>query len=124
VRHQQWEVGVMAGWLQQWGLPTSTTAPAMAWMSHGPPAAADADPPMPGMATRHDVARLAVTRGEAVDELFCRLMLDHHLGGLHMIDEVLKRGTRPDVTALALQMRTAQEREITLLNRYLAELDA
>ena len=33
---QQREAGVMLGWLQQWGLPTSTAAPAMSWMTHTP----------------------------------------------------------------------------------------
>jgi uncharacterized protein (DUF305 family) len=116
---QQREAGLMTGWLQQWGLPASTTAPPMAWMAH--PVAADTDPPMPGMATRRDVARLAVTRGRAADVLFCRLMLPHHLGALHMIDEVIRRGRRPEVIALAEQMRAAQQREIGLLNRLLAQ---
>jgi uncharacterized protein (DUF305 family) len=119
---QQREIGVMAGWLQQWGLPESTTAPPMVWMAHPTPAAPDADPPMPGMATRRDVARLAVTRGRQADLLFCRLMRPHHLGALHMIDEEVARGHRPEVIALAEQMRTGQEKEINLLDRLLAEL--
>jgi uncharacterized protein (DUF305 family) len=120
---QQREVGVMAGWLQQWGLPDSTSASPMAWMAHPPAAAPAADPPMPGMATRHDVARLAVTRGRQADLLFCRLMLPHHLGALHMIDDVIARGSRPEVIALATQMRTGQQKEINLLNRLLPELN-
>jgi uncharacterized protein (DUF305 family) len=119
---QQREVGMMAGWLQQWGLSDSTSASPMAWMAH-PPAAAAVDPPMPGMATRRDVARLAVTRGRQADLLFCRLMLPHHLGALHMIDDVVARGSRPEVIALAAQMRTGQQKEINLLNRLLTELN-
>ena len=118
---QQQEAGLMTGWLQQWGLPVSTTAPPMAWMAHPTATAADADPPMPGMATRRDVARLAVTRGRAADVLFCRLMRPHHLGALHMIDDVVERANRPEVIAIAGQMRAAQQREIDLLNRLLAE---
>jgi len=121
---QQREIGVMAGWLQQWGLPESATASPMAWMAHRPAAAPDADPPMPGMATRRDVARLAVTRGRQADLMFCRLMLPHHLSALHMIDDVIARGDRPEVIALAMQMRTGQQREINLLNRIQTELDA
>jgi uncharacterized protein (DUF305 family) len=119
---QQLEAGTMIGWLQQWSLPASTTAPAMAWMSHAP-VAGDGDPPMPGMATREDVARLAVTRGRSADLLFCRLMLQHHLGGLHMIDEETRRGSRPEVVALATDMGTAQRREINQLQRLLAQLE-
>jgi uncharacterized protein (DUF305 family) len=120
---QQREIGLMAGWLQQWHLADSTTAQPMAWMAHRPAAAPDADPPMPGMATRRDVARLAVTRGRQPDLLFCQLMLPHHLGALHMIDDVIARGKRPEVIALATQMRTGQQKEIILLSRLLTELN-
>jgi uncharacterized protein (DUF305 family) len=116
---QQWEIGVMAGWLEQWGLPASSTTPAMSWMAHGPPAAPGADPPMPGMATRREVAQFAVTRGPSVDLRFCQLMRQHHLGGVHMIDEIIQRGGRPEVKALAAQMRTTQQREIAQLDRLL-----
>ena len=133
---QQREVGLMTGWLQQWGLPASTTTPPMTWMGHavpppapGPPDGAqnpgdpdESDPPMPGMATRREVARLAVTRGPAADLLFCRLMVPHHQGALHMIDEVLRRGHRPEVLTLARQMRTDQSRELVLLNDLVAQL--
>src|SRR5918912_444295 len=37
------EAGLMTGWLQQWGLPASTNAPAMAWMGHPAPARPDPD---------------------------------------------------------------------------------
>ena len=119
---QQREAGTMLGWLQQWNQPASTTAPPMAWMTHPPATAAGSDPPMPGMATRRDVARLAVTRGRAADLQFCRLLVPHHLGGLHMINEVIARGSRPEVIALAEQMRTTQQREITQLNKLLNQL--
>ena len=121
---QQQEAGLMTGWLQQWGLPVSTTAPPMTWMKHPALVGADADPPMPGMATRRQVARLAVTRGPAADLLFCSLMLPHHLGALHMIDDVVARGRRPEVIALAERMRTDQQREIDKLNRLLAQMTA
>jgi uncharacterized protein (DUF305 family) len=119
---QQREIGVMAGWLQQWRLPDSVTAAPMAWMAHPPATAPGADPPMPGMATRREVARLAVTRGRSADLLFCQLMLPHHLGALHMIEDVVVRGSRAEVIALAARMRTGQQTEIDLLNRLLAEL--
>jgi uncharacterized protein (DUF305 family) len=120
---QQREIGVMAGWLQQWGLPDSVTTAPMAWMAHPSATAPGADPPMPGMASRREVARLAVARGRPADLLFCQLMLPHHLGALHMIDDVIARGHRPEVLALAAQMRTGQLTEINLLNRLLTELN-
>ena len=41
-----------------------------------------------------------------------------------MINEVIARGSRPEVIALAEQMRTAQQREINQLNRILARLNS
>jgi uncharacterized protein (DUF305 family) len=122
VMAQQREIGVMTGWLEQWGLAASTTRPAMSWMSHRPAAVPPADPPMPGMATRRDVARLAVARGRGADVLFCELLIPHHLGGVHMLDEVIRRSGRPEVTELAVRMRATQQREITELNRLVADL--
>jgi len=112
VTTQQREIGVMAGWLEQWGLPATSAQPAMSWMGH--PAA---DRPMPGMATREEVARFAVARGPEAARRFRELMVPHHLGGLHMIDEVLRRGSRPEVRALAGRMRAAQQREIDQLRQ-------
>jgi len=120
---QQREIGVMAAWLDQWNPPT-TTAPPMSWMNHPTATAPGADPPMPGMATRADVARLAVSRGRQADAQFCRLMLAHHVGGLHMIEEVVERGQRPEVIRLAERMRTGQRREVALLQTLVAELDS
>ncbi len=119
VTTQQREIGMMAAWLDQWRLPATSTAAPMAWMTHAA-SPAPADEPMPGMATRRDVARFAVARGRDADRRFCELMVAHHLGGLHMIDEVLRRGTRPEVTALAARMRADQQRELNVLRRLLS----
>jgi uncharacterized protein (DUF305 family) len=121
VRAQLREIGVMAGWLEQWSLPASTTTPPMAWMAHGP-AATGADPPMPGMATRREEAQFAVTRGRLADLRFCQLMRPHHMGAIHMLDEAIRRAQRPEVKGLAEQMRTTQQREIAQLDLLLAEL--
>jgi uncharacterized protein (DUF305 family) len=119
---QEREIGVMSAWLQQWRVAGVGSAPPMRWMAHRVVPSPDADPPMPGMATRQEVATLAVTRGPEADRLFCQLMLRHHLGGLHMIDEVVARGHRAEVIALARQMRADQGREITRLQDVLRRL--
>jgi len=72
---------------------------------------------MPGMATQAEVAKFAVMRGPAADSEFGRLMLAHHLGGLHMVDEAIGRAQRPEAVALARRMRTDQQREVTVLLR-------
>jgi uncharacterized protein (DUF305 family) len=124
VLSQQREIGVMAGWLQQWGVPESTQTPPMSWMTHQFVPEPDSDPPMPGMATRHEEAAFAVTRGLDVDRQFCKLMLRHHVGGLHMISEAIGRASRPETRALAQQMQTDQRREIVLLQQLLDHVDS
>jgi uncharacterized protein (DUF305 family) len=122
VLSQQREIGVMTGWLQQWNLAESTTRPAMAWMRHD--VTSPGEVAMPGMASRREVSEFVVTRGVEVDQQFCRLMLRHHQGGLHMLHEVLQRSHRPEVLALATQMRADQQREIGILQRLLTRLAA
>jgi uncharacterized protein (DUF305 family) len=70
-----------------------------------------AGPSMPGVATPAEVARFAVMRSPDADAEFARLMLAHHLGGLHMVEEVIRLAERPEVVALAQHMRTDQQRE-------------
>lgn len=112
---QQREIGIMTGWLEQWGRAPSSPDPPMAWMSHARTALGG--PLMPGMATQAEVAKFAVMRGPAADAEFGRLMLAHHLGGLHMVEEAIGRAQRPEVVALARRMRTDQQREVTVLLR-------
>jgi uncharacterized protein (DUF305 family) len=128
---QQREIGIMTGWLEQWGRAPSSPDRPMAWMSHrgalsaaGAPSGTATDALMPGMATPEQVARFAVLRGPDVDAEFCRLMLAHHIGGLHMIDEAISRAKRPEVVALARRMRTDQQREVTVLLRLMPQLIA
>src|SRR3954447_4841871 len=46
---QQREIGLMAGWLQQWGIRETTPPPPRVWMPPPPTPPPDAAPPMPGM---------------------------------------------------------------------------
>jgi uncharacterized protein (DUF305 family) len=49
-------------------------------------------------------------------------MIRHHLGGIMMVDEALKRSQTPDVTALATAMKTGQQGEITAFTQTLSGL--
>lgn len=115
VMTQQREIGIMTGWLEQWGRAPSSLDPPMAWMSHGRTTLGG--PRMPGMATPAEVAKFAVMRGPAADTEFGRLMLAHHLGGLHMVEEAIARAQRPEVIVLAQRMRADQQREVAILLR-------
>jgi uncharacterized protein (DUF305 family) len=118
---QQAQIGLMRGWLDKWGLSPSSKRPAMSWMDHahlGP------DGLMPGMATPEEIQQLKVSEGAQVDILFCRLMIDHHMGGVHMAEEVVRGTDDPEVQELAEGMIRAQEMEIKTLKNLLAIAEA
>jgi uncharacterized protein (DUF305 family) len=118
---QQGQIGVMSTWLAQWGLSPNGSQPPMAWMG-------DQRPPngnlMPGMATREEIAKLRSATGKDLDILFCQYMLRHHLGGIHMADEVLKQDPDPAVRELAETMKRNQTGEIQVLRSLLSQLGA
>lgn len=120
---QQYQVGVMEGWLSEWRLPQTTDRAPMAWVPGGK-GMLQTDGRMPGLASRDELAKLEAASGKDADILFCQLMLRHHLGGIHMIDAVLDSSDNDRVTELAGQMRQAQQGEIEALRELLKVLGA
>jgi uncharacterized protein (DUF305 family) len=129
----------MFAWLELWSLPQASTRPAMAWMhtgssGHGShsdgmtmPSSAMSSATaatMPGMATNADLARLQELSGKPAEVLFLKLMIAHHQGGVQMAQAILDRTDRPEVTTLAERMVSNQQREITQMQRLLAERGA
>lgn len=115
---QQAQIGRMSGWLDAWGQPPTGAEPPMSWMGHR---AGDA---MPGMASREEVAALAASSGANADELFLRLMIRHHRGGLLMAVRALQLADEPEVRSLALAVRNGQSAEIDAMEDLLAALGA
>ncbi len=112
---QQAQIGQMQRWLQEWDLMPTGSRPAMEWMSD------DVQPRddglMPGMATREEIAQLHEAQGAEVDQLVIKLMINHHLGGIHMVDGVLKVSDRPEVVRMAKAMKAGQQKEINELRK-------
>jgi uncharacterized protein (DUF305 family) len=119
---QQYEIGIMNTWLDDWHLSRSGSGPRMAWMPEG--TAALKNGLMPGMATNAELAQLEASTGHQTDVLFTQLMLRHHLGGIHMLDGILARTDNSKVTTLAKQMKVNQQAEIDLFQRKLTDLHA
>jgi uncharacterized protein (DUF305 family) len=120
---QQGQIGVMATWLDDWHLEPTGTQPKMAWMPNG---AQELTPDglMPGMASDAQMAELEAATGKQVDILFCQLMLRHHLGGIHMIDELLTLSHNKEVRDLAQTMKNNQQGEVVTLQTFLTRLGA
>lgn len=109
---QQQQAGQMYGWLEQWGLPQTSTEPVMEWMGMG-------GMPMAGLASDADLQRLRDADGVAAERLFLELMIDHHHGGVHMAEHAAEEASQPEVRKLAESMASAQTAEINALEELL-----
>jgi uncharacterized protein (DUF305 family) len=110
---QQNQIGQMDTWLQNWDLGPTGPDPAMAWMPEGAEALVDGR--MPGMATDAEMTQLREATGKNVDALFLRLMIQHHLGGIHMVDAILAETDNSQVRRIATAMKNSQQSDITVM---------
>jgi uncharacterized protein (DUF305 family) len=130
------QVGQMQSWLTRWDYPLNNPGEAMAWMeghgdghSHGgstEPSMAmgsgDADaPPMPGMATTAEMAKLGTLQGAELDTYFLQLMLRHHQGAKEMMEFAVERDHVQEefVRQLAQQMINVQQSESDTMTQML-----
>lgn len=122
---QAQQSGQMYGWLAAWGLPQYSAEDPMAWMEVVDPDhdhfAGDPNAPMPGMATREEIATLEAADGTEAEVIFLRMMIDHHEGALDMSEAVLALSDDPTVRALAQAILDSQAIEIALMEDMLAE---
>lgn len=105
------EIERMLGWLEEWGMPTSSEGGH--GMGHG---AGD------GMMSEQDMAALEEATGDDARRLFLEQMIVHHEGALQMTEMQLETGQHPDVLALAQQMHDDQSVEIGTMRQLLTEL--
>jgi uncharacterized protein (DUF305 family) len=113
------EVGQMRSVLSSWGRPAAPnpSATAMAWMRTPFPAQQ-----MPGMASPQDIQTLRDAQGPEADELFTRLMIRHHDGGIHMADYAVAEAKTHNVGNFARGIAASQRSEIDELNRLRLQL--
>lgn len=116
---QQSQIGMMQQWLREWDLLPTGTEPPMTWMGE---ADMVVDGLMPGMATHEEMNQLREAEGVEVDRLFLELMIDHHLGGVHMDEAILDLSDDPEVTWLAEAQLRTQATEIEYMRQLLDSL--
>jgi uncharacterized protein (DUF305 family) len=105
---QALEIGLMIQLLVDMDAPlTPEDDQVMAWM--GTPLPEDE---MPGMAGEAELDELASAEGAAADELYLELMIDHHEGGLHMLEFAADEAANADVRRYAAAWAEAQSDEI------------
>jgi uncharacterized protein (DUF305 family) len=116
---QQFQIGEMQGWLDNWGLSRNNPQP-MAWMGHAD--LVQANGLMPGMATPAQMTKLEKSHGRALDILFLQLMIRHHQGGVPMARYAQQHAHEAYVRNLAGQMVSAQSAEIIQMEQMLRQL--
>ena len=116
---QQFQVGEMQGWLDQWDKSRNSTNQ-MAWMGSGMGIGPTAL--MPGMATPAQMTTLESSHGKALDILFLQLMIHHHQGGLEMAAYGRDHGSDPSVVRLAGAMYTLQSQELVQMEQMLRSM--
>jgi uncharacterized protein (DUF305 family) len=112
---QQAQIGMMLGWLDVWGLPRTSTRPAMAWMGH------PVEGPMPGMATSDEVESLRELPLAEMEAQFLRLMIRHHQGGVEMAEAGVGLVETPQARELAATIAASQTAEIEQMQQMLEE---
>lgn len=115
---QQAQIGQMQGWLAVWGLPTTGSEPAMAWMGH------EVNGQMPGMATPEEINTLRNAPPEEAEKQFLRLMISHHQAAIPMAEAALEETDRSEVQNLAKAIIVSQESEIKVMQDLLKERGA
>ncbi|GAA1814061.1 DUF305 domain-containing protein [Planosporangium flavigriseum] len=120
---QQSQIGAMKSWLDKWRVSRASSTAPMSWMPGGKMTLAS-DGRMPGMASHEELTKLNTVTGKDFDILFCQLMIRHHLGGIHMAEEIVKVSDNADVRSLAEAMKAGQQGEITIFNNLLTSMGA
>jgi uncharacterized protein (DUF305 family) len=112
------EITTMTGWLTAWGeeVPEAAgSAESMPGMDHS------AHSGMPGMMDGQDMAELEKASGRAFDTRFLTMMVEHHQGAVEMAGTEKADGRYAPAKALADDIVTAQNAEITEMNTLLGK---
>jgi uncharacterized protein (DUF305 family) len=125
---QQHEIGLMRRWLtarnEEVPSPDERHEHSGASADTGH-AAGHHEPPMPGMLTPEELARLRAATGAVFDRLFLEFMIRHHEGALTMVAELLATngaGQETDVFRFASDVDADQRAEIARMRALLGAL--
>jgi uncharacterized protein (DUF305 family) len=119
---QHGQIGYMQAWLRDWHLSPTASTPPMSWMKDS--AGSVQNGLMPGMANPAQLADLRKATGKTLDVQYLTLMRQHHLGGIHMAQEILTESDNADVTWLAESQVRNQQGEINLIDSMLKRIQA
>lgn len=131
INTQSVQIGIMSGWLTQWGLPQTTTRSPMGWMpkekmdqmhqQFGGQHSQMMGSMMPGMATEDELKQLKSAKGEKAEINFLKLMIRHHQGGVYMAETARDSATEKEVQNLARTIAEGQKAEIEAMQQMLKD---
>jgi uncharacterized protein (DUF305 family) len=115
---QQIETGRMIQFLRSFrASEVNDTGVAMGWMGHSMPV-----DEMDGLASQEELDEFARATGVDASRIFATLMIEHHLGGIHMAEFAVENASNADVRKMARSMIIGQEKEVAELQRILDSL--
>ncbi|GAB2750566.1 DUF305 domain-containing protein [Streptomyces bullii] len=106
------EIRTMTGWLKTWGEKVPESMPGMDHSGHSG---------MPGMMGEEDMAKLQKASGKTFDTMFLTMMVEHHEGAVEMATTQKTEGRNGPAKALAEDIITAQNAEITEMKKLLGK---
>lgn len=111
------EIETMQQHLEAWGQPMVAAMEGMDHSTLAPEEMMEMSTDMPGMASEDDLKALAAAKGAQFDQMFLTMMIEHHRGALHMTKAQRADGKDPAALSLAEQMETAQQSEISKMQK-------
>ncbi|MGP4044695.1 DUF305 domain-containing protein [Streptomyces sp. 2A115] len=110
------EIKTMTGWLKAWG--EDAPMESMPGMDHDMPGMGS---DMPGMMDSKEMDELMKASGKDFDTMFLTMMVEHHKGAVEMATTEKEKGEYGPAKTLADDIVTAQNAEITEMNKLLGK---
>lgn len=110
------EIEKMADWLEDWDQPVPETSRDHANAhaeDHGEGAELDTD--MPGMMSAEEMDALENAAGAEFQTMWLEMMIEHHEGAVEMAEVQVEEGSNAKAVALAEDIISTQEREISTM---------
>ncbi|MFJ4206205.1 DUF305 domain-containing protein [Streptomyces sviceus] len=106
------EIETMTGWLKTWGKQVPEAMPGMDHSAHSG---------MAGMMDSADMEKLGKASGKDFDSMFLTMMVEHHEGAVEMATTEKAKGEDQAATAMAGDIVTTQNAEISEMKKLLGE---
>ncbi|GAA1476769.1 DUF305 domain-containing protein [Nocardioides aestuarii] len=114
---QTQEAELMTDWLEDWGQPVPNNPRSHGGMDHDE--AEDMASDMPGMMSDDEMGMLEDADGDAFEEMWLEMMVEHHEGAIEMAEAEADDGEFHDTVELAEQIATTQAAEVEQMEKLL-----